>query len=144
MNVLKKIMTLFLVMLLLLGSGCQHNKTTSLSEEGIYTSKNDVALYIYTYHHLPDNFITKKQAQKLGWSGGGLDRYADGKCIGGDRFGNYEGALPKRKGRIYYECDIDTLHKSSRGAKRIVYSNDWLIYYTENHYDTFELLYGDQ
>lgn len=113
-----------------------------ISENGSYTSKDDVALYIKQYDRLPNNFITKKEAQELGWSGGSLEKYAPGKCIGGDRFGNYEGKLPKKNGRTYTECDIDTLGKSSRGAKRIVFSNDGLIYYTGDHYDTFTLLYG--
>lgn len=112
-----------------------------IAEDGVYTSKEDVALYIHTYGKLPSNFITKAEAQKLGWSGGGLDGYADGKCIGGDYFGNYEGNLPKKDGRKYTECDIDTLHAKSRGAKRIIFSNDGLIFYTEDHYETFEQLY---
>lgn len=114
-----------------------------IDRDGSYTSKEDVALYIHTYGCLPGNFITKKQAGALGWSGGGLDRYAEGKCIGGDRFGNYEGLLPKKSGRTYTECDIDTLHASSRGAKRIVFSNDGLVYYTDDHYASFTLLYGE-
>lgn len=109
---------------------------------GTYTKKDDVALYIHTYGKLPKNFITKKEAEKLGWTGGSLEPYAKGKCIGGSFFGNYEGILPEKKGRTYTECDIDTLGKKSRGAKRIVFSNDGLIYYTEDHYETFELLYG--
>lgn len=115
-----------------------------LDEKGTYTSKEDVALYLHTYGHLPDNFITKKDAEKLGWSGGSLEPYAPGMCIGGDRFGNYEKKLPTKSGRTYTECDIDTLGASSRGAKRIVFSNDGLIYYTEDHYTTFELLYGEE
>ena len=103
-----------------------------------------MALYLHLYAHLPQNFITKKDARALGWNGGGLDDYADGKCIGGDRFGNYEGLLPDAPGREYHECDIDTLHVVSRGAKRIVYSNDGLIYYTEDHYESFILLYGEE
>ena len=114
----------------------------TIDESGAYTSKEDVALYLYTYGHLPENFITKSAARELGWSGGGLDDYADGKCIGGDRFGNNEGLLPEARGRQYYECDIDTLHRDSRGAKRIVFSDDGLIYYTDDHYESFELLYG--
>ena len=114
------------------------------AEDGVYTSKEDVALYLHTYGRLPDNFISKKQARALGWEGGGLDSYADGMCIGGDRFGNYEGRLPDADGRTWTECDIDTLHASSRGAKRIVFSNDGLIYYTEDHYETFELLFGEE
>ena len=113
-----------------------------IDESGAYTAKEDVALYLFTYGHLPENFITKSTARDLGWSGGGLDDYADGKCIGGDRFGNNEGLLSEARGRQYYECDIDTLHRDSRGAKRIVFSDDGLIYYTDDHYESFELLYG--
>ena len=116
----------------------------ALDEGGEYTSAEDVALYLHLYAHLPQNFITKKDARALGWNGGGLDDYADGKCIGGDRFENYEGLLPDAPGREYHECDIDTLHAASRGAKRIVYSNDGLIYYTEDHYESFILLYGEE
>ena len=116
----------------------------ALDEDGAYTSRDDVALYLYLYGQLPDNFMTKSEARKLGWSGGGLDKYAYGMCIGGDRFGNNEGLLPEKAGRQYYECDIDTLHAKSRGAKRIVFSNDGLIYYTDDHYASFTLLYGEE
>lgn len=112
-----------------------------LAIDGSYTTCEDVALYLETYGELPDNFITKKEARELGWEGGSLEPYAPGKCIGGDKFGNFEGLLPKEDGRSYKECDIDTLGADSRGAKRIVYSNDGLIYYTENHYESFTLLY---
>ena len=115
-----------------------------IDENGAYTTKQEVAFYIYTYGHLPSNFITKKEAESLGWSGGSLEPYAPGKCIGGNRFGNYEGILPEKEGRQYTECDIDTLGAEKRGAKRIVFSNDGLIYYTEDHYETFELLYGSE
>lgn len=114
-----------------------------IEEDGEYTSKEDVALYLHTYQKLPQNYITKKEAKKLGWEGGKLEPYAPGKSIGGDRFGNYEGSLPEKKGRTYKECDIDTKGKK-RGAKRIVYSNDGLIYYTDDHYETFTLLYGEE
>ncbi|MBR5509667.1 MAG: ribonuclease [Lachnospiraceae bacterium] len=115
-----------------------------LPEDGVYTSKEDVALYIHQYGHLPSNFITKKEAEKLGWEGGSLEPYAPGKCIGGSRFGNYEGLLPEAEGRSYTECDIDTLGAKKRGEKRIVFSNDGLIYYTGDHYESFELLYGEE
>lgn len=114
-----------------------------LNENGSYTTKEDVTNYLIEYNTLPDNFITKKEARESGWSGGSLEPYAPGKCIGGDYFGNYEGTLPEVSGRTYYECDIDTLGATSRGAKRIVYSDDGQIYYTEDHYETFTLLYGD-
>ena len=119
-------------------------ETSEPAEDGTYSSKEDVARYIYIYGHLPSNFITKKEAEELGWAGGSLDPYAPGKCIGGSHFGNYEGLLPEKEGRTYTECDIDTLGAEKRGAKRIVFSNDGLIYYTDDHYESFELLYGEE
>ena len=113
-----------------------------IDENGSYTSKEGVALYIHTYGHLPSNFITKSEARELGWDGGSVEDYAPGCSIGGDRFGNYEGILPE--GKKYTECDIDTLGRSSRGARRIVFSNDGCIYYTDDHYETFELLYEEE
>ena len=115
-----------------------------LDPDGWYYSAEDVALYLVTYGELPSNFITKNQARKLGWEGGSVQRFQEGAAIGGDKFGNREGILPKADGRQYYECDIDTDGKNSRGAKRIVFSNDGLIYYTEDHYETFILLYGEE
>ena len=110
-------------------------------EYGSYPTKDDVALYLHIYGHLPPNFITKKEAEMAGWYGGPLDRVLPGMCIGGDYFGNYEGQLPRAKGRKWAECDINTLGKRSRGAERIIFSNDGLIYYTPDHYESFELLY---
>ena len=113
----------------------------TVDENGTYTSKDEVALYIHTYGHLPSNFITKKDAQNEGWPGhGSLGKCLPGMSLGGTRFGNYEGALPEKDGRVYYECDID-YDGGSRNAKRIVYSNDGLVFYTEDHYATFEQLY---
>lgn len=109
-----------------------------IDENGSYTSKEDVALYIHIYGKLPPNFITKNEARKLGWEGGSVERYAPGKCIGGSHYGNYEGLLPDGN---YKECDIDTLGKKSRGAKRLVYSDDGRIYYTEDHFESFTQLY---
>lgn len=115
----------------------------SVDEDGWYTSKEEVALYIHLYGELPDNYVTKREAEEAGWSGGNVERYTgEGTAIGGSTFGNREGLLPKERGRTYTECDIDTPGKNSRGAKRIVYSNDGLIYYTDDHYESFELLYG--
>lgn len=117
-------------------------KVQIIDEDGIYDSKDDVALYIHTYNKLPKNYITKDAARLLGWEGGSLEEYVPNMSIGGDRFGNYEELLPTHVGRTYYECDIGTLGKDSRGVERIVYSNDGLVYYTNDHYATFELLYG--
>lgn len=122
-------------------------KNNKIDENGSYTSKEDVALYIYTYKKLPKNYITKSEAKKLGWdsSKGNLGKVAKGKSIGGDVFGNYEKLLPIVKGRKYYECDID-FNGKKRNAKRIIYADDFdedigFIYYTEDHYKTFERLY---
>lgn len=116
----------------------------AIDEFGSYTTKEDVALYLHTYGRLPDNFITKDEARALGWNGGNLEPYAPGMCIGGNTFGNREGLLPAKEGRTYTECDIDTMGAKSRGAKRIIFSNDGLIYYTEDHYESFTLLYGEE
>ena len=116
----------------------------AIAEDGWYYSAEDVSLYLYTYGYLPGNFITKNEARDLGWDGGSVEKYAEGCAIGGDKFGNREGLLPRAEGRQYYECDIDTNGQKSRGAKRIVFSNDGLIYYTEDHYESFTLLYGEE
>ncbi len=114
----------------------------TVEEDGEYTSRDEVALYIHEFGHLPSNFITKKEAKKLGWesSKGNLDKVAPGMSIGGDYFGNYEGNLPEKKGRSYTECDIN-YEGGRRGAERIIFSNDGLVYYTNDHYKTFEQLY---
>ena len=138
-----------------------------VAESGTYTSKDEVAAYLYEFGHLPSNFITKDEAEDAGWKTGGrsldeacpgksiggdkfsnregkLPKAKPGKSIGGDKFSNREGKLPKAKGRTWTECDIDYHGEKSRGAKRIVFSNDGLIYYTGDHYKTFELLYGKE
>jgi len=116
----------------------------SIDEDGWYYSRDEVALYIHTYGRLPGNFVSKAEAEKAGWSGGSVEKYIPGAAIGGSRFGNYEGILPKAPGRTWTECDINTQGKSSRGAERIVFSNDGLIYYTADHYESFELLFGEE
>lgn len=109
-----------------------------ISENGVYTTAEDVALYLHTYGRLPLNFMTKKEARAKGWTHGSLEEYAPGMCIGGDFFGNYEGVLPEGN---YHECDINTLGADSRGPERLVYSDDGRIYYTNDHYESFRLLY---
>ncbi len=120
--------------------GLPEDGGAALDEDGTYNSAEDVSLYLYTFGHLPENYITKNEARDLGWSGGSVEKYAPGCAIGGDTFGNREGVLPDGK---YHECDIDTIGENSRGAKRLVYSDDGRIYYTEDHYETFILLYGE-
>ena len=109
-----------------------------------YDDRDRVALYLHLFGELPPHFITKEQARDLGWDGGEVEKYIPGAAIGGDFFGNYQGRLPKKKGRKYYECDIGTVGRKKRGEKRIIFSNDGLIYYTDDHYNTFTLLYGEE
>ena len=124
------------------GNASGSNDAAELDPDGWYNDKDSVALYLYTYGELPGNYITKSEAEDLGWvnSKGNLADVAPGMSIGGDRFGNYEKLLPEKDGRKYYECDIDYV-SGYRNDKRIVYSNDGLIYYTGNHYKSFEQLY---
>lgn len=114
----------------------------SVEKDGSYISPEDVAEYIHTFGTLPDNFITKSEAKKLGWdsSKGNLWDVAYGKSIGGDRFGNYEKLLPEAEDRTYTECDVN-YEGGYRGSERIIFSNDGLIFYTNDHYESFEQLY---
>lgn len=113
-----------------------------INEDSEYSSPEDVSLYIHTYNKLPSNFITKNKAMNLGWDSGkgNLWEVTDNKSIGGDKFGNRERLLPKSDGRVWYECDVN-YEGGFRGAERVVFSNDGLIYYTNDHYESFEQLY---
>ena len=125
-------------------AGKAEESYADIREDGYYYDLESVVLYYEKFSRLPSNYLTKNKARALGWERGRLTGYKEGAAIGGDRFGNYEGILPKVKGRTYYECDIDTLGKKKRGTKRIIYSSDGQIYYTGDHYETFELLYGEE
>ena len=111
-------------------------------ESGTYSDPESVALYLHTFGHLPDNYLTKSEAEALGWdnSKGNLWDVAPGCSIGGDKFGNREGLLPKAKGRKYYECDVN-YSGGYRGGERIVWSNDGLIFYSDDHYSSYTQLY---
>ncbi len=115
---------------------------TQVEESGPITDPQAIADYIFAHGELPDNFITKEEAKTLGWDSewNYVGDVAPGMSIGGDRFGNYEGKLPKVKGRKYYECDANYRGKK-RGAERIIYSNDGHVWYTKDHYETFEELF---
>lgn len=110
-----------------------------VEEGGWYDGMEEVAIYLTFFEELPDNYLTKKEAQALGWESrkGNLWDVAEGYSIGGDRFGNYEGLLPEAKGRRWTECDID-FDGRYRNGKRIVFSSDGLIYYTDDHYESFD------
>lgn len=109
-----------------------------VEEDDWYSTMEEVAVYLTLYEKLPGNFISKYDAEDLGWDNrkGNLDKVAPGCSIGGNRFGNYEGLLPEAKGRKYTECDIN-YDGGYRNGERIVFSNDGLIFYTSDHYQTF-------
>lgn len=115
----------------------------TVDEHGYYYDAEHVVLYLDAYGHLPENYITKSDARALGWEGGSVESYQEGAAIGGDRFGNREGLLPEETGRTYTECDINTLGAGSRGAERLIFSNDGLYFYTSDHYASFTELTVD-
>ena len=159
---MKKLLALMLALLLMVGMALaqalpQEEEILIDLEEGValtgeylveygydYYSTDEVALYLYAFGELPPNFITKKEARDLGWdsSKGNLWDVAYGLAIGGDKFGNHEGLLPEAEDRQYYECDVNYAG-GLRTSERIVFANDGGIYYTGDHYETFELLYED-
>lgn len=121
---------------------------TEISESDVvrygeeYSDVLSVSAYIYEWEELPPNYITKDEAESLGWqsSKGNLWDVAYGKSIGGDAFGNREGLLPE--GENYRECDIN-YRGGYRGGERLVYStNDYDIYYTADHYESFVWVYS--
>ena len=141
----KKAIIVLLMLFVVVGLSACGSKTkevASIAKDGSYTSMKEVSLYIHTYGELPDNYITKEEARSLGWenSKGNLREVAPGKSIGGDKFSNREGKLPRQNNRQYYECDVDYTG-GKRNSKRIIYSNDGAIYYTSDHYSTFTQLY---
>lgn len=153
---IRRIIPLIIIFLLFFTTGCEailpnnievendivEEKDRSPLEQDIVEGENyydveEVAEYIHLYKKLPPNYITKSEANKIGWS------VKDRKelVIGGDEFGNREGILPDKEGRQYYEADISAGYTTHRGPLRLVYSNDGLIFYTEDHYESYLQLY---
>lgn len=110
--------------------------------EGEYYSKDEVATYLHKFGKLPRNYITKVHAKRLGWDAGkgNLWKVSNRKCIGGDIFTNYQELVPQKGGRKWFECDVN-YRGGFRGKSRLIYSNDGLIYYTNNHYKTVVRIY---
>ena len=129
----------FGVVLGVTGATIEEIYASMVEKDGHYQDLEHVVAYLVTYHRLPANYITKSEAQRLGWvaSKGNLSAVAPGCSIGGDRFGNYEGILPKGS---YTECDID-FTGPTRNAKRVIFDSKGNIYYTEDHYQTFTRVY---
>lgn len=114
--------------------------SSNISSEIKELTKVDVvSKYILENGKLPDYYITKKEAMNLGWiaSKGNLCEVAPGKAIGGDYFTNREKILPMTKNRKWYEVDVN-YNCGNRGADRILFSNDGLVYVTYDHYKTFQ------
>lgn len=145
MNIRRASAVLLMLLMLLLAPAALAKTITvdaadyDVEAGGRYDTMEEVAIYLTFFDELPENYITKKEAQALGWDNrkGNLWKVADGCSIGGDRFGNYEGLLPDAKGRRWTECDIG-FDGGYRNGKRIVFSNDGLIYYTDDHYASFD------
>ena len=105
----------------------------NVTEKGIYNTKEEVGAYIYLFHKLPSNYNSNKsyvtknytKQNKLSYTGG--------------TFQNREGLLPKASGRTFPECDIGYTG-GGRNALRIVFSSDFLIFYTGDHYDSFSIM----
>lgn len=86
---------------------------------------------------LPEQFVRKGEARDLGWRpGSDLCDSAPDRVIGGDRFQNREGRLPDAPGRQWFEADLD-FDCGRRGAKRLVFSSDGLVFVTTDHYESF-------
>lgn len=117
-------------------------ESPDIAENAPYYSATEVAKYLHFYASLPPNYLTKTEARDLGWDPdkGNLWEVTEKGVIGGDRFGNREGLLPDAPLRIWYECDVN-YNGGYRNAMRLVYSNDGLIYYTDDHYASFKKLY---
>lgn len=114
---------------------------TTVTKGENYDTAQEVVDYLDAYDELPPNYLTKQEARELGWEAreGNLWEVAPGKSIGGDYFGNFEELLPKESGREYHEADIE-YEGGRRNAKRLIYSNDDLYFYTEDHYESFKEL----
>lgn len=110
-------------------------ESKNILEDKAYYEKDDVVSYIKSYKKLPKNYLTKKEAKKLGWipKKGNLWEVTDKGVIGGDYFGNFENKLPKAN---YKECDVNYFG-GRRGSERLIYDEDFNIFYTSDHYESF-------
>ncbi|GBD44297.1 Ribonuclease [bacterium HR40] len=117
-----------------------------LAERGRQLGLDDPLAFATTVEHvcrdrrLPDRYVTKEEARRLGWEPGqDLCRVAPGRAIGGDRFANRERLLPEAPGRVWYEADLDYAC-GPRGPRRLVFSSDGLVFVSVDHYRSFCLV----
>lgn len=117
----------------------QTSGTTAIAGIEELTNQEVVINYLKKHGRLPDYYLTKSKARKGGWvaAKNNLCNVLPGKAIGGDVFSNFERRLPVKKGRKYYEADIN-YNCGKRTAERLVYSNDGLIYISPDHYQSFQ------
>lgn len=113
------------------------SKNSSTQSIDQLTEEKTVINYVKQNHRLPDYYITKNEARKLGWnaSKGNLCEVLPGRAIGGDKFGNRENQLPQ--GEKYYEADVN-YSCGNRNADRIIFTRNGNVYLTKNHYKSFE------
>ena len=70
----------------------------------------------------------------LGWKWGEPPaKYAPGKMLTRGVYRNKDKHLPDVLGRIWYEADLN-YYSGKRNRRRIVWSNDGLMFVTYNHY----------
>lgn len=98
----------------------------NVKEHEVYTDRDHVAMYIYEFDELPNNYIPKNQSFTV--EGENLYLYND--------YRNDGNKLPI--GELYTEAYINAT-KTDVGEERLVYTIG-TVYYTDNHYETFELL----
>lgn len=143
----------FLVTILIFHTNCeprQHGNGKHRTNSNIQNKKQNrsideltkeavVISYLKKNKKLPPYYITKNDARKYGWiaANGNLCNVLPGKAIGGDVFTNREGSLPKKKGRTWYEADLN-YNCGRRNADRVLFSTDQLIFVTHDHYKTFK------
>lgn len=103
------------------------------------TEQQNVVSYMQKYQKLPAFYLTKKEARQAGWDAkkGNLCDVLPGRAIGGDRFSNREKSLPIADNRQWFEADIN-YRCGHRGADRLLYSSDGMIFVTHDHYKSFK------
>lgn len=102
-----------------------------------YNDYESVSLYLAGFKELPSNYYNREEFAKI------RDQFNKENlitCFGGV-FQNREKHLPLDD--KYYECDVN-YNGTSRGKTRLVYNFKYSkIYYTEDHYDSFTLMYNN-
>ncbi|MGO2305669.1 MAG: ribonuclease domain-containing protein [Providencia sp.] len=117
----------------------QSIRNENAQEIDALTQQRNVVSYVQKHQKLPDFYVTKKDARLAGWDAkkGNLCEGLPGKAIGGDKFLNREKRLPISPNRQWFEADIN-YRCGHRGADRLMYSSDGMIFVTLDHYKSFQ------